>query len=229
MGIFSFLLSPKKHNASLVSLKKSKLIGSKKGGYLSHFNLWSFWSSLTISSRNKILTYYEETPLMFDPKSIFRGNFNYPENFKNQTPISILNMLLVIDDVELLDDCFNKFEEYSNEKYGFSYWIDSHFFMSNISKRAYRMFINNHCDDERFINCFNFEYYNQKDIIKSLKKDDLFPVSNPIFEQYLIYLEKKKKFADVIKLANEFKGFGWKNKFDKRIDRCKLKMKRNEK
>ena len=229
MGIFSFLFSSKKDSVSLVSLKRSKLIGSKKGGYLSYFGLWSFWNSLPISSRNKVLTYYEETPLMFDPKSIFKGNFNYPENFKNQTPISILNILLVSDDFELLDSCLNQFKKYSFEKYGFSYWIDSHFFISNIGRRSYRMFINKLCDNERFLYCFNFEYSNQKEIIKSLKKDDLFPVSNPIFEQYLIYLEKKKEYDEVIKLANEFKGFGWKNKFDKRIERCITKSKKNGK
>ena len=83
-------------------------------GSLEHYNLWEFWDSLSYDSQNGILNYFETTPLMFDYKTIFKGEIG-SDNYHGV--ISAIDTLLVVNDIELADSCFKQFEKYNEGNY----------------------------------------------------------------------------------------------------------------
>ncbi len=193
----------------------------ERKGILSQYQLWDFWDSLPAELKKKILSYFEETPLMFDYKNLFQGNW---QTIPYRTPINILNVLMVCTDLQLCDLFFTKFQDYTHFKSNDWYWVDTHFFLLNYSGRVYKMYLNGICDEGRFLNSWNIENKNNKSIITSLEKKNLFPLRNPLLEQYLIYLEKRREFNKVIALCELYQEQGWKNDFNKRLMRCKKKL-----
>jgi len=194
-------------------------------GLLGTYNLWQFWNRLPNNIKVEILKHYEESPLMWDYKTLFAGQYECNDE---KGAISILNLLLLFNDLELCDLLFLKFLEYDIVNYGKEiYWIDAHFFISNYCKRVYSLFINGHCDSKRFERVFYFEFENAELIINALESIKLFPVRNIVFDQYLIYLEKQKQFDECIKVISVLKKQGWNNDFEKREMRCKKKIKDN--
>ncbi len=194
----------------------------KREGTLGQYQLWNFWDSLPAETKNKILMYFEETPLMFEYKNLFQGNW---KTIPHRTPINILNTLMVCSDLELCDLFFTEFQKYTPLKSNEWYWVDTHFFLLNYSGRVYKMYLKGICDEERFINSWSIENNNFDAIIMSLVNKNMFPVKNPILEQYLIYLEKKREYNKVIALCELYNEQGWKNDFNKRLLRCKKKVK----
>lgn len=191
-------------------------------GILSQYKLWSFWDNLPEKVKKSIIDYFEKTPLMFDYKHLFEGNWRHP---KPRTPISVIETLFVCDDLETCDlffseVCNNQFIHKTNSWY----WVDLHFFLSNYTKKVYKHFYNNRCSEKRFLNSCYIEYNSNDLVCDALKNKNLFPVRNVIFEQFLIYLEKRKEFNKVIEYAVFFKSKGWTNDFDKRIIRNKKKL-----
>lgn len=195
---------------------------SEYKGILSQYNLWGFWNSLPEWVKNKILKYFEETPLMFNYKNLFQDNWR---DLTQKSSINVINTLFVCDDLEICDLFFAKVNECSNQNNNEWYWVDLHFFLLNYSKRVYSLYLKGNCNEERFLNSYNIEQSNINSIAQSLKNKNIFPVSNPIIEQYLIYLEKRKEYEKVIELAAHYNNQGWTNDFDKRLLRCKKKLK----
>ena len=196
---------------------------NKGEGLLEQFDLWGYWENLPIDKRNIILKYFEQTPLMWDYKLLFNGTSQLSNI---NTSINILNILLVSDDLELCDLIYSEFMKQipkNLETNGF--WTDFHFFLSNYSKRVYRLFLDNQCDESRFVASFIIEFQNIDKIIQSLKANDLFPVRNLIIDQYLIFLEKSKDFKSAVEIISKVRDQGWTNDFNKRLNRCNMKLK----
>ena len=191
-------------------------------GILSQYNLWGFWENLPKWVKDSIIKYFEETPLMFDYTHLFEGEWR---RLDPRTPISIIETLFVRDEIEICDLFYH--EVINNQvihKSNNWYYVDLHFFLSNYSKKTYKHFYNNRCSDKRFLNCCFIEYNSNDMICEALKSKNFFPVRNIIFEQFLVYLEKKRKYNQVIEYAKQFKLKGWSNDFDKRILRCETKL-----
>lgn len=189
-------------------------------GILSQYNLWDFWNNLPGWVKDKIIHYFENTPLMFDYRNLFSGNW---KRVPHTTPISIIQTLFVCKDLEICDLFYAKVKQYSKSTTSEWYWVDLHFFLLIYNKNVYKHYLHKECDETRFMQSYNIEHTNINSIIDTLKAKGLFPVRNPIIEQYLIYLEKRKKFKEVISLAEWYKEQGWTNDFEKRIKRCEKK------
>lgn len=109
------------------------------------------------------------------------------------------------------------------------YWTDAHFFVQHYSSFVYKAFLNSQCDSERFEKAFEF-CFNNIDIIKSSITSVMGwdkPLRNGIVDQYVIFLEKAKRFNECIEIMEKMKYKGWNNDFEKRLDRC-LKKKEKE-
>lgn len=107
------------------------------------------------------------------------------------------------------------------------YWQDSHFFITVYSKIVYKLFINGMCDESRFVEAFNFEFNNSVIIhesIKSLNHSHFVNLKNSVFDQYLIFLEKKKDYKKCINLIESIEFSLWANNYSKRYDRAKSKI-----
>ena len=104
------------------------------------------------------------------------------------------------------------------------YWKDAHFFISNYSKRVYKLYLDGICDIQRFLDAVMFEIENCGNIHSSVMQIDLTNFSNPVFEQYLIYLEKNKEYQKCIDLINSKCVSKWTNDFSKRLLRCSKKL-----
>lgn len=191
-------------------------------GVLRQYDLWEFWNNLPPEIKYKILNYFEETPLMFDYKDLFQGKIRM---LPHTTPIRILNLLLVSTDLEMCDLFFEKFKDYNNLIKNEWYWVDLHFFLLNYSKRVYSLFLEKECNENRFLNSYKIEHHNIIFIKKNLLNKNMFPVRNPLLEQFLIYLEKQKDYKKVIELASYYNEQGWTNNFNKRLLRCSKKIK----
>lgn len=88
---------------------------NERNGTLKNYNLWSFWDSISEENKNKILYYFENTPLMFDYKTLFSGNW---QKDIYHGPISDLLTLLVNNNLQLTDLFYKKFLEYTPLNYG---------------------------------------------------------------------------------------------------------------
>lgn len=109
------------------------------------------------------------------------------------------------------------------------YWADSHFFLHRYSKAVYKNYLKGLCSIQRFENSFALDF-NNIDKIKSAIAQQIGwepPPRNGIVDQYLIYLEKQKRFDDCINLINKMRDKGWRNDFDKRLIRCESKKIKN--
>jgi hypothetical protein len=104
------------------------------------------------------------------------------------------------------------------------YWKDAHYFISNYAKHVYKLYLDGICNIDRFALAFSFEFDNSKVINEAVRTLLEINVGNGVFEQYLIYLEKEKKYQTCIDLMNNEKLSIWKNNFEKRISRCQLKL-----
>lgn len=199
---------------------------NKGEGLLEQFDLWGFWENLPMNKRNFILKYFEETPLMWDYKWLFNGTTQLSNI---STSINILNILLVSDDLELCDLIYSEFlKQIPKNLESNDFWIDFHFFLSNYSRRVYRLFLDNQCDESRFVASFNKEFQNIDKIIQSFKANDFFPFRNSIIEQYLIFLEKLKDFKSAVEVISKVRNQGWTNDFNKRLNRCNMKLKQSD-
>lgn len=114
-----------------------------------------------------------------------------------------------------------------NDKYNIIYstdiyWVDFHFFLHIYSKAVYRNFLKGNCSINRFENAVELDIFNIDKIKMAYTKINDWdpPPRNGIIDQYLIYLEKQKKYDDCINLINKMKDKGWRNDFEKRLDRC---------
>lgn len=254
------------------SLERDILLRERKG-ILEDCNLWNFWDALSNEHQNGILEYFENTPLLFDYTTLFRGN---SRNDLYHGVIDSLGVLFVKGDLYLSDYFFAKFSEYNpanyrtSSKWGMNwednkvamieawerivevaddseinlkleelesikklsiediYWSDSHFFVQNYSAVVYKCYLIGECNIERFENAFRFCYNNIdkiKSAITSIYGWDKSP-RNAVVEQYLIYLEKEKCYDQCINILNEVKEKGWRNDFQKRLDRCVAKKKK---
>lgn len=254
----------------MIKQERAQLLNERKG-LLADNNLWSFWDGISDEYKNAILEYFENTPLLFDYKSLFKGN--RCGDFYHG-PLSTLGTIFVKSNIVLLDYFFAKFLEFTPKNYSTNsswglnwensklgmikvltnhsvnsdepinysnieslrnlsiddvYWTDAHFFVQHYSSIVYKAFLNNQCDSERFVKAFEF-CFNNIDIIKySITRvmgwDK--PLRNGIVDQYLIFLEKAKRFNECINIMEKMKDKGWNNDFEKRIERC-LKKKENE-
>ncbi len=191
-------------------------------GILSQYGLWDFWNSLPQKTKDSIMKYFEETPLTFDYTHLFDGDWKH---INPRTPVTIIDTLFVCDDLNTCDLFFYEVtKNQSIHKSNENYWLDTHFFLTNYTKKVYKHFYNNNCSNERFLNGCKFEFDNINLICDALKSKNFFPVKNAIIEQFLIYLEKNKKFESVVEYSSHFKSMGWTNDFDKRIIRCNKKI-----
>lgn len=248
------------------SLERDFLLRERKGT-LEDCNLWDFWDSLSIEHQNGILEYFENTPMLFDYTTLFKGD---SRNDLYHGVIDSLGVLFVKNDLSLSDCFIVKFLEYSPAYYSLSskwgmnwenskvamieawerivdvaddseinlklevlerinklsiediYWSDSHFFIQNYSAVVYKCYLNGECNIERFENAFKFCYTNIdkiKSAITSIYGWEK-PLRNAIVEQYLIYLEKEKCYDQCINILNDVNEKGWRNDFQKRLDRC---------
>jgi hypothetical protein len=102
------------------------------------------------------------------------------------------------------------------------YWVDTHFFLFQYSGFVYKNYLKGNCSIERFEKAFFMEYTNLNKIQKAIQKLFFCNIRNGIIDQYLIYLEKQKRFDECIKIINEIKNTGWANEFEKRLSRCVL-------
>ncbi|MEI6489706.1 MAG: hypothetical protein WCP52_12130 [Bacteroidota bacterium] len=250
--------------------ERKELLSSRTGS-LEHYNLWEFWDSLSDDNQNGILNYFESTPLMFDYKTIFKGDIG---SDNDHGAISEIDTLLVVNDLELADSCFTQFEKYNegnynknskwgnnwekNQKYyieiwkdivknsepdklidnkieleknqtltiGDVYWSNAHFFIHKYSTIAYKNYLNGNCDINRFKLSFLFSYKNIDRIKEGITKIYGWEKSpkNGIIEQYLIYLEKQKDYKNCIEIILQLKDKGWRNDFEKRLNRCINKL-----
>lgn len=108
------------------------------------------------------------------------------------------------------------------------YWNDAHFFLHVFSKFVYKLYLNGECTIDRFENVFLFEFENLKQIQLSVEKMAFGgSCRNGIIDQYLIYLEKQKRFDECIEIINRVKNLGWTNDFEKRLNRCNSKKNKN--
>lgn len=105
----------------MINSDKSILLNERKG-LLANSNLWSFWDVISDEYQNAILDYFENTPLLFDYKSLFKGDIS--SNIYHG-PISTLGIIFVKSDVNLADYFFKKFLEFTPENYSTysSWWI----------------------------------------------------------------------------------------------------------
>jgi hypothetical protein len=95
-----------------------KLFLSHREGLLKHYNLWSFWDSLTELEKDNILTYYENTPQFFyDYKTLFIGD---AKGNGKSGPISCLGHFFLSPDLETYDKIYKKFLENTLENYSLS-------------------------------------------------------------------------------------------------------------
>lgn len=256
------------------SLGQDILLRERKG-ILEDCNLWNFWDSLSSDHQNGILEYFENTPLLFNYTTLFKGD---SRNDLYHGVVDSLGVIFVKSDLSLSDCFFAKFLEYCpanynvNSKWGMNwenskvamieawerivdvaddseinlklevlervkklsiediYWSDSHFFIQNYSAIVYKCYLNGECNIERFENAFKFCYTNIDKIKSSITNiygwDK--PLRNAVIEQYLIYLEKEKCYDQCINILDEVKEKGWRNDFQKRLDRCITKKKKIE-
>jgi hypothetical protein len=131
-------------------------------------------------------------------------------------------MLLI--DCGIMDFPAHRLEYYNSLSQEIIYWKDAHFFIANYSARVYKNYLNGACNIERFEKAVNFEY-NYSDIIHySILKIFNSNLRNRIFDQFLIYLEKDKKFQKCINLMNDSKFLKWNNDYSKRLIRCNDKL-----
>lgn len=255
-----------KLHLNIVNNAKAKLM-STTSGLLRLYELHDFWEKLDDRHRKNIIEKFKENLGFWDYRTLFNGEQS-PDITRGA--ITILDMLLNNDDLELCDIVYNKFCEYSNTNYlikswgsGWDnefarlkefykdlmeiregerhesvkdrwnfylhlnpaevFWKDTHFFLSNYAQRVYKNYLKSNCSIDRFYTAFEFEYNNHTSIISSIRKLLDINISFGVGEQYLIYLEKNKKYDECISFANSFKEQGWRNDFEKRIDRCTKK------
>ena len=62
--------------------------------------------------------------------------------------------------------------------------------------------------------------------VKALKEENLWPVTHKGYEQLAIIFEKSAQFQEAIDLCFQAKDQGWSGNWDKRIERCEMKMKK---
>lgn len=97
----------------MINKERTQLLNERKG-LLADCNLWSFWDGISDENQNAILDYFENTPLMFDYKSLFKGNRS---NDFYHGPLSTLGIILVKSDIILADYFFEKFLEFTPKNY----------------------------------------------------------------------------------------------------------------
>jgi hypothetical protein len=109
------------------------------------------------------------------------------------------------------------------------YWVDVNFFLHVYTKAVYKNYLKGLCSIERFENAVHFEIENIDKIKLAITKiyGWTFPLRNNVIDQYLIYLEKQKRFDDCINLINQMRDKGWKNDLEKRLIRCEAKKNKN--
>jgi len=99
-----------------MNFKERKELLDNRAGEFEFYNLWHFWDSISTDNQNEILYYFENTPLMWDYKSLFKSQANSWGRLWHGDIYS-LSKLLVIDDLEFADQCFLKFTEYKESNY----------------------------------------------------------------------------------------------------------------
>lgn len=236
---------------------------NKNGDLFTH-NLWSFWEAIPFKKRELIIDQFKTGASFWDYNSLFQGFEK--EGSDQHGDINILDIILNINDLELCDLAYEKFNSFKSENYLLNsfwgekwskrvnalkeraiqrnnvdlaefygsltpdsiYWKDAHFFVSNYAKRVYKLHLDGFCDIKRFENAVSFEFENSEKINEAVFKLINSNCSNPVFEQYLIYLEKQKEYKKCIELMQNDKLLKWNNNFDKRLSRCYLKLNKSK-
>lgn len=95
------------------ALAKDMLLKERKGA-LEDCNLWSFWDSLSIPYQDRIIQFFENTPVLFDYTTLFVGD---SRNDIYHGAINTLGILFVNVDLHASDLFFKKFSEYIPANY----------------------------------------------------------------------------------------------------------------
>lgn len=181
--------------------------------------------SVTHGSINILTTIFEIDDLEFCDLVFQKFKSYKPENYTDNSDWGN-NWLTDITYIRSL-----KTSDYNSHKMHSSdiYWADFHFFLNRYSKAVYKNYLKGFCSIERFENSFELDF-NNIDKIKNAITLSIgweYPPRNPIVDQYLIYLEKQKRFDDCINLINKMRDKGWRNEFEKRLIRCESKKIKN--
>ena len=137
---------------------------------------------------------------------------------------SLKRVLLNRTDETEIEDLTERILRFSSLSINDIYWIDTHFFLQNYSKKVYRHYLNDRCSIERFTKAFNIDFYNLDNIQSSFYKLLQSNCRNALLEQYLIHLEKQKEYKKCIDLIAKVNNRGWTNDFEKRLNRCISKL-----
>jgi hypothetical protein len=178
--------------------------GSLEHGSISLLDLLLNNSDLTLCDLffDKFLTYQPETYLDHS----FWGSI-----WMNSVQKCI--DLLKSENLELA----NKYESLTPE---IIYWKDAHYFISNYSKKVYKLYLDGICDIKRFEDAVMFEIKNNHNIHSSVVEVINCNCRNSVFEQYLIYLEKNKQYQKCVDLMNSECFSLWSNDNTTRMSRC---------
>ncbi|MGI8582912.1 MAG: hypothetical protein ACR2KX_11970 [Chitinophagaceae bacterium] len=91
-------------------------------GEIEAYNLIDFWNTIPLSKKELIIEFYRNSGAMFDFTEIYSGPIKYSSDYG---PIHILELLIGVNDIEILDLCFDKFLTYNERNYyNNSIWSD---------------------------------------------------------------------------------------------------------
>ncbi|MGI8580975.1 MAG: hypothetical protein ACR2KX_02200 [Chitinophagaceae bacterium] len=83
-------------------------------GEIEAYNLIEFWESIPVSKKEIIINFYRNSGGMFDFREVYSGPIKYSVE---HGPIYILDLLIVGNDIDILDLCFDKFLTYDEVNY----------------------------------------------------------------------------------------------------------------